>query len=652
MKTFQKAIFAITAAGAFLFFGSRACATEFTLASPDNSLKVTIRIEEAITYRVSKSGETILLPSPLSMTLRNKVLGHNATVLDKTFESIDEVIKPVWGQFSEIDNTYNELQVDFEGSYSLTFRAYNEGVAYRWKTDFKQEIIIESEEVCYRFDKQPDLWLPQKRSFETDWERGNIQEMGTSRNYPGPLLIELTSRNKVLITEADVLDYPTMLLNKAAPQEAGIKGSFERYPLRTKWGGFEDLVQISMEAADYIARTEGSRSFPWRILIVTDEDKDLLDNQMVFKLATDQQLKSTDWITPGKVAWEWWHNYKLDGVDFKPGVNTETYLYHVDFAAEFGLEYVLIDWKWTDLRDLTKVNPEVDIKGICQYAAKKNVKVIVWAPAYALDMDLENVLDLYKSFGISGIKTDFFNREDQLANRMYQRMAKAAADREFIVNFHGCTKPNGLSKMYPNVLNYEAVRGNEHNKWKGISLEHHLHIAFMRMLCGTMDFTPGGMRNAGKGEWRKAARPVVSGTRAHQAAMYVVYFEALKTLADSPTAYEKESDFTKFIAAIPTTWDETEVLAGKFGEYIAIARQTGTTWYVGLMNNWEPRTLQVDLSFLEPGNFFATILKDDPIHTRKDPSRFKFETKKVQKGTVIDLPLASGGGAVIRIDPR
>jgi alpha-glucosidase len=631
------------------FVFSQDTGKDFSLFSPDSSIEISIFLRNETFYQVKKDGEIIIKTSPVSLSLENgEVFGRNPALQSHTVKSLNKTIQRVWGLTSELENRYNELVLNFKGGYSLLFRGYNEGMAYRWKTGLKKEIIIKEEEAVFCFKDHPRCWAPNENTYETSWTKNGFWELDIEKNYPAPIVVQATKSVKVAITESDVLDYPSMFLKKTSPQKSSFSGTFQPYPMETKWGGFNNYTKMVTKPADYIAKTTGTRSFPWRVVIVADNDKVLAYNELVFKLASPQVLQNTDWIDPGKVAWEWWNNYILKGVDFKTGVNTRTYLYHIDFAAEYGLEYILIDWQWTDDRDLSMLNPEVDIKKICQYASKKNVKVIVWTPGFALHDHLDKTLDLFQSYGVSGIKADFFDRDDQLANQMYERIARAAAKRQFVVDFHGCAKPTGLSKMYPNILNYEAVRGNESNKWNNVSPEHQINIAFIRMLNGTMDFTPGGMKNSGEKKVKSSDIPYVMGTRCHQAAMFVVYFEALKMMADSPTSYEAEPEFTRFITEIPTTWDETKVLDAKFGEYIMIARKTGDIWYLGVMLAGDEKDIIIDCSFLANDQYNAKMLVDGKNADRL-PADYRFINKNgIKSSSKLKVHLHSSGGAVIR----
>jgi alpha-glucosidase len=384
-------------------------------------------------------------------------------------------------------------------------------------------------------------------------------------------------------------------------------------------------------------------------MIISDDDRTFADCDLVYKLARPLQLKDAQWVKPGKVAWDWWHDYALTGVNFNAGINTPTYLYHIDFAAKYGIEYIIVDWKWTDKDDLTLVNPDVDIKKIISYAKSKGVGVVLWCPGYTLHRQLNKALDLFAAWGAAGVKADFFERDDQLCIRMYEDMAKATAARKMLIDFHGATKPTGLSRAYPNAINYEGVAGNEWNKLRDIiTPEHKAILPFTRSLAGPVDYTPGGMRNVLSGYSVTQTLPYVRGTRCNEMALYVLYNEPLKMFCDAPTVYEKEPQVIQFLSAIPTTWDETKVLSASIGEYLVTARRTGNTWYIGAITDGQKRSLDVSCSFLKNGNYQAEIFADGDNSDRIGTD-YKIEKKSLSQASMLHLSLNGGGGAVIKI---
>lgn len=386
-------------------------------------------------------------------------------------------------------------------------------------------------------------------------------------------------------------------------------------------------------------------------MVLEKNQYDIPYNDIVYKLSKPLKLSDVSWIKPGKVAWDWWHDYAVEGVDFVSGINTRFYIYEIDFAARHKLEYIIVDWKWTDKYDLTLINPEVDIEKIVNYAKSKNVGVIVWCPAYTLNKQLEKILDLWSGWGIAGIKVDFFERADQLANKMYERIAAAASKRKMIVGFHGAVTPSGLNRAYPNILNFEAVLGNEANKWTNdITPEHKAVIPFLRMLNGSMDFTPGGMRNSVAGNFTVInTLPNVQGTRCHEMALYVLYNESLKMLCDAPQAYEKEPLVLDFILKIPTVWDETYPIDGKCGDFLVAARKTKEIWYLAAITDENKRDLKVNLNFLDDNNYKATIFYDG-LNSNRIGTDYEIKTETVNQKSILNLNLEASGGVVIRLE--
>ncbi len=640
------------------FISFIAKAEEQKLSSPDKNIEVKILLKEKIYYAVFFKGECVMNASPLTIAIDNSILGANPKIITSKEKTVDEKIATVWGSRKEIRDNYEQLKLDFEGGFSVEFRAYNTGVAYRFVTRLKEkQVIVKNEEVAFRFNFNISAWALDSKSYETNYKLvpldvQTIQNFNNNRDKMYlPIFVQATPKVKVAITEAGLYDYPSLFLDRGNDYENFLNGTFEKVALTTKIGGFSNYSLIADKEADYIAITNGSREFPWRLLVISDDDRTFADCDLVYQLSKPCQLVEISWIKPGKVAWEWWHDYAVEGQNFKGGVNTETYLYHIDFAAKYGLEYIMIDWLWTDKNDLTLFNPEVDLRKITGYAQSKGVKVIVWCPSHTLHRQLDKALDLFASYGVAGVKTDFFGREDQTGIQMYEDIAKAAAARKMLVDFHGATKPTGLSRTYPNVINYEAVAGNEWNKLSNdkVTIVHKVLLPFTRGLQGPMDFTPGGMRNLQSGHNLRFTLPSVHGTRCNEMALFVLYNEPLKMLCDAPSVYEREPEITSFISIIPTVWDNTRVLEAKFGEYLVEARQTGNTWYVAGITGEMAKEVTIDFSFLGDGNYATRFLKDGPNATIIGTD-YLFEKMKITENTKLDLKMVNGGGFVICIE--
>lgn len=643
----------------FLFFLAiyPVLANEIKLNSPNGNIVINISLKEKIYYSVEFKNERVLEASPLTLSINNSVLGSIPKLLATHQSAVDENISTVWGSRKEIKDQYNQIVLDFEGNFSVEFRAFDHGIAYRFLTRFKEkQVTVRNEEVSFRFNFGVSAWMLDSKSYETNYKSypldvQNIQDFNNNKNKIYlPVFVQSTPKVKVAITEAGLYDYPSLFLDRGNDYENFLNGTFEKYSLTTKTGGFSNYSQIADKEADFIALTDGTRSYPWRLLIISDDDRNFADCDLVYQLSRSCELKETSWIKPGKVAWEWWHDYAVEGQNFKGGVNTQTYLYHIDFASKYGLEYIMIDWLWTDKYDLTVFNPDVDLKRISSYANSKGVKVIVWCPGHTLYRQLDKALDLFAEYGVAGVKADFFGREDQTGIKMYEDIAKATASRKMIIDFHGATKPTGLSRTYPNVINYEAVAGNEWNKLSEdkVTIAHRVMLPFTRGLQGPMDFTPGGMRNVQSGHHLHMTLPQVHGTRCSEMAMFVIYNEPLKMLCDAPSAYEREPKITDFISKIPTIWDNTIVLDGKFGEYLIEARKTGDIWYVAGMNGNAEKDVIIDFAFLEKGRYSATVLKDGPNADRIGTD-YLFEEKELTNDSKITLNMVKGGGFVLCI---
>lgn len=616
----------------------------FQLNSPNNTLKVKVSMGDSITYSISFKNKTVILPSAIAMVLQNKVLGKTTQVNNI------RVIK---------NKEFNELSVLFsDQNYSLIFRAYNEGVAYRFVTSFKDSIQVVAEKADFNINGKPAAILQETDNY-TSWEEPyikypSIAEISNGKRATTPALFDDKSNGiKVVIAESDLFGYPGMYIKKQGDQYIG---DWAKFPTKTVMGSWGDFVSVVKERGDYLAKTDGSRSFPWRVIIATDNDKDLLNNHLVTKLARPSEIKDTSWIKSGKATWEWWHDAMLPGASIPSGManrNTDLYNYYVDFAAANKLEYMMIDAGWSNNYDLTKVNPKLDVQGVIKRAREKKVGVFLWCVASTLLKDLNKNLDFLNSIGAAGIKVDFFDRDDQEAIQWIELIAKEAAKRKLMIDFHGCSKPTGLEKTYPNIVNYEAVRGAESDKWDNtIDPDHHLIIPFVRMLAGPFDYTPGAMRNKTKAEFKPIdpGLPSGQGTRCHELAMYVIYDQPLGMLADSPTEYEKAPDIMKYLSAVPTVANETKVIDAKLAEYAVMAKRKGDNWYVGAMTNWTPRNLKLNFSFLKPGVSYTAQIYTDTKDSDVNATQYELKTISVNSNTRIDLKLSSGGGAAIMIE--
>lgn len=627
--------------------------SSFDFNSPDGRIQLNIKMTDRVYYQVGFNDLVILEYSPLSISLANGTrLGRDPKILKKSERSIDESIKTVWGIRSQVVDRFNEITFQMDGDYSIVFRVYNDGVAYRFVTNMKGNITVVDEEVVYRFAEDQPVLAHIVENFQTSFEelfqRKTIQTLDT--NMVSLPLVTNGTEYKVAITESDLYDYPGLYLKRQSRIEQILAGVFPKVSKKTVPGPRANFKQIVVEREGFIAKTNGSRSFPWRVMIISEDDKGLADNDLVYKLARPAKI-DTEWIKPGKVAWDWWNDWNLQGVDFESGINNKTYEYYIDFAAKNMIEYVILDRGWSYDFDMMIPKNGIDVPHLVNYAEQRGVKLILWCVWHTLDRQLDQALDLLQQWKIAGIKVDFIDRDDQYAIHYYEKIAKAAAERKLLVDFHGCSKPTGLHRTYPNVINYEGVRGNEWNKFyeNGIGPGHAVDIAFSRMLAGPMDYTPGAMSNSIQGDFHKNyTNPMSQGTRAHELAKFVVYYAPLQMLCDAPTQYSKYPDILKFLSDVPTTWDDTKVLNAKVGETVTIARKKGGDWYIGSLTNWNERTVRFSLGFLDEGSYKLTMFGDG-VNANRNAEDYTVVEKTVTKNTEINLHLKKGGGAALML---
>ncbi|HEY3401769.1 MAG TPA: glycoside hydrolase family 97 protein [Ohtaekwangia sp.] len=633
----------------------------FDVSSPDGSVVVHITASATLQWSVQHAGQPILSPSVISMTLGDgTVLGANANVTSHKTEKINTQFSTINYTKSKVQDVCNLLTLTCKGDYGVLFRVYNDAVAYRFFTKKKTDITIAAEESNFNFPEDYHSFIPIQwdyrggenfnSSFEALYHEIKLSQFPKDSLGFLPLLVDVGQGKKVAILEADLEEYPGMYVNLNGTGK-GLKGVFAPYPLEFKSGGYANMNVIPTKRATYIAKVKGSRNFPWRVITISKTDKELLSNDIVQKLAAPTRLADITWIEPGQVSWDWWNNWNVSHVDFKAGINTETYKYYIDFAAAGKIKYIVIDDGWSDRLDLLKLSSAINLEEIIRYGKDRGVGVILWASWYAVTTQMEKAFPLYSKMGVRGFKIDFIDRDDQIAVSSLYDIAKKAAEHKLLVDYHGVFKPTGLQRTYPNVIGYEGVKGLENVKWANEDAPRYaVSIPFIRMLAGPMDYTPGAMRNANRANFRPVNdNPMSQGTRCHQLAMYVMYDAPLQMLADNPTIYKRENECTDFIIKVPTTFDETIPLDGKVAEYAAIARRKGTTWYIGAMTNWTPRELQLDLSFLPGGTYQAEVFKDG-VNADRDATDYKKETLKVSSGDKVNIQLSPGGGWAARFE--
>lgn len=665
---FKRFLFSIAAAFLFAATPSFAKDVNYRVTSPDGHISATVMVGEDIRYSVSRNEQTLIAPSTISMNLSDgTVFGQNDKVRKTVRTSFDERFSTVAYKKAEVRDNYNQILLNFK-EFSLIFRAYDDGVAYRFVSnlDKKKTYEVISEQAEFNFGEDRQAFIPYVNSgaktvegqyfnsFENTYTVQNLSQWRKDRLAFLPLVVAADEGVKILITEADLTNYPGMHVIGTEGSNS-LKGTFAPYPKVIEQGGHNRLQGMVMERENFIAKASGDEVFPWRVIMVSTSDSQLAVNDMVWKLSPKQDA-GTDygWVKPGKVAWDWWNDWNLYGVDFKAGINNETYKYYIDFASAHGIAYVILDEGWAvNLQaDLFQVIPEIDIQELVDYGKERGVGIILWAGYWAFNRDMEKVCRHYSEMGVKGFKVDFMDRDDQLMVNFHARAAETAARYGLMLDFHGTYKPTGLSRRWPNVVNYEGVHGLEQMKWRPKECDqvtYDVTVPFIRMAAGPMDYTQGAMRNASKSNYRPVYNePMSQGTRCRQLAEYVVFDSPLNMLCDSPSNYIAEAECTEFIAACPETWDESLGVNGEIGKYITIARRSGDAWYVGALTNWDERDITLDLSFLGEGEWSLDIFQDGP-NAEKAARDYVHTTANVPAGRKITAHLAPGGGWAAKI---
>jgi alpha-glucosidase len=661
MKTINRTIYCFLMSTLFVPAGI-ADGQVFRLESPDGKLQVSINLEEGVQWSLQHENDVVLDRSDISLTIKDgQVQGKNPRLLESERKSVDALIPSPLYKKSEVIDRYNELTLRFADRFSLIFRAYDDGAAYRFATSISGDIEVEWEECNFNLAENHRIVAPYLESHEEDiyassfeslYQSIRIADFNMEKLSYTPVIVDLGNGKKAAIMEADLEDYPGLLLKLNRETRRGFVSEFARYPLEEKQGGHNNLQAFVTRRADYIARTRGSRTFPWRVLVVSTEDRQMADNDMVYKLASPARI-NTSWIKPGKLAWDWWNDWNISKVDFPAGINNPTYRYYIDFASQNGIEYILLDEGWSESTDLMKQIPEIDLEELVAYADRRRVGIILWAGWFPMNKRMDEIMSHYAAMGIKGFKVDFMDRNDQEMVRFYYRTAETAARYKLLIDYHGAYTPTGWMRTLPNIITSEGVRGLEYQKWERVDApRHNVSIPFIRMLAGPMDYTPGAMKNAGMENFRPIfSTPMSQGTRCHQLAMYVVYESPLVMLADNPTNYLREQESVDFITAVPRVFDQTVALDGKIGEHVAIARRRGTHWYVGAMTNWEPREMKLDFSFLPEGKYEALIFEDG-VNAHREGSDYVRRIMAVDNSLVLPVRLAPGGGWAAILTPH
>ena len=649
-------------------------AAEYEVCSPNGKVKVVLSANETLSWSVSYDGKVVLQPSKIDIQLQQ---GKKIFGLGKIGKATKNLIKSSFAtpfyKKAQVKDEYGQLLMQTNQKLTIEVRVYDDGAAYRLisANAHPQNVVSETAEFCFADDYQAFVpYVNDNRggerycySFESYYDEQPLSKMYADSLAITPLAVCLPGGMKAIVMDAGVENYPGMFLKRVKSEEVRsekLVAEFAPYPLEQEIGGYDRLNLVPTRRADFIAQLSGKQALPWRAVVITERDADILNCDMAQRLAPACCIKDTSWIHPGKVAWDWWNNTNVSGVDFKSGMNTNTYLYYIDFAAKNHVEYIIVDEGWSGKESLMEdLNAEIDLPRLIAHGKEKGVGIILWSSWRNLigsnplnDISITDaVMKHYADMGIKGFKVDFFDRDDQQVIASAYKIAKSAARYHLYLDYHGL-KPFGIQRAYPNIFNFEGVKGLENSKWEPRVGDGPLHnqprydvsAPYLRMLAGPMDYTPGAMSNAMKDSFfGNNDHPMSQGTRVHQMAMYTTFEAPLQMMADSPTKYMQNQECTDFIAQVPTTFDETIALDGQLGEYTVIARRKGSTWYLAAMTDWTPRDLTIDLSFLGDGQHQADIFADG-VNAMKEATDYKHTQQSVSKSDRLSLHLSSGGG--------
>lgn len=662
MKNNKKLCFAILSL--LLLIGNASLAAKekkYVLSSPDGTLKVEISVGNELAYQVMHGNDTILSHSNIGLVLENgTIVGKTPRITGERRRKIKDNIESPFYRFKEFVATGNELDLKLKGGFGIIFRAYNEGVAYRFYTTQSSDIIIKEEQAEFNFKEDYTAYLPyttnDKKPMAMAYQ--NVYDIiPLSKAQPKLAFLPVTvdcGSVKLTLLESDLEAYPGMFV-QSQQGKYGLKGVFAPYPAKTDFYPWRKQEYVT-ETTDFISRSRGSRSYPWRVLAITEKDTDMPVNNLVYALASPNRIGDTSWIKTGKVAWDWWNDWNLKGVPFKAGINMDTYKYYIDFASRNGLEFIVLDEGWYDPKsgDMLTVIPELDLTELIAYGKSKGVEIVLWTVFNVLDSQLEAACKKYADMGIKGFKVDFLDRDDQTAVEMVYRIAEMTARYKLTLDLHGIYKPTGINRTYPHIINFESVFGMEEVKWTDIKNNMPLYdvtFPYIRMMAGPVDYTPGAMRNATKADWRAMYyTPASMGTRCHQLAAYIVHDSPFTMLCDAPTNYLNEQECVDFIASLPVEVDSTFIASGELGKYIVTVRKKDVNWYIGGMTSWDERDVQLDFSFLPEGMSYTAVLFKDGVNANKQAEDYRKETIRIDKDSRLTLHLASGGGFAMKLE--
>lgn len=658
-----------------LFLGNHSVdatlAKKYVLTSPNGKLKVEITAGNGLSYQVMCDNDTVLSQSNIGLILQDGIMIGNQVSNIVRKKRVDNVESPFY-RFKEFVAACNEFNLKLKDGFGLLFRIYDEGVAYRFYSTRKSDLTIKEEIAEFNFPRDYTTYLPYSTNDKQPLAMAfqNIYHTTPlSEALPKAAFLPVTvdcGKAKVTILESDLEAYPGMFViknNQVADTPSNnrspfsLKGVFAPYPAKTDFYPWRRQEYVTA-TEDFIARTSGTRSYPWRVLVVTERDTDMPVNNLVYALASPNRIGDTFWIKTGKVAWDWWNDWNLKGVTFQAGINMDTYKYYIDFASRNGIEFVVLDEGWYEPKsgDMLTVIPQLNLPALVAYGKQKGVELILWTVFNVLDSQLEAACAKYSAMGIKGFKVDFLDRDDQTAVDMVYRIAEATARHRLTLDLHGIYKPTGINRTYPHIINFESLFGMEEVKWTDIKNNIPLYdvtFPYIRMMAGPVDYTPGAMRNATQKDWRAVYySPMSMGTRCHQLAAYIVHDSPLTMLCDAPTNYLKEQECVDFITSLPVETDSTFIASGEIGKYIVSVRKKDINWYIGGMTNWDERDVQLDFSFLPAGMSYTATLFADGINANKQAEDYLMEQLTVDRTTRMTLHLASGGGFVLKLERR
>lgn len=656
----------LTLATLYIIMGGTATAKDYQVTSPNGKNVVTV--SEDLTISVNHDGKPVVSVQAALTTQELSKEGKKIPTLGMKNSHVGNELFPRWEKISETISApfYRQRAFSMAGQQidlkigdgiGLQVRAYDEGVAYRFYTTSKKETIIADETAEFSFPEDSKVWLaystndekPFAMAFQNYYDETKLSEAQDKYAFL-PATIQ-SGDVKVTILESDLRNYPGMFLK---PEGNHLKAAFAKYPKRMAYYAWRGMSYVA-ETETYIAKSMGARTYPWRIMAITEKDTEMPVNNLVYALASPQQIGDTSWIKPGKVAWDWWNDWNLKGVDFEAGINTRTYQYYIDFAAKNHIPYVVLDEGWYDSSKGDIMHPieAIDLQRLIDEGQKRGVGIVLWTVFNVLDEHLVEACEKYKTMGIKGFKIDFMDRNDQNAVEMAERIAKTCARYQLFVDYHGYFAPTGMSRTYPNILNYEGVFGMEEARWAKKETDmprYDVTFPFIRMMAGQVDFTPGALRNGTKENWVECYQnPVSMGTRCHQLACYIVHDSPFTMLCDAPTNYEREQETVDIITSIPDTFEETKILQGLIGKYIVSARRNGSDWYVGGQTNWDEREVVLSLDFLRPGKSYQATIVVDGINANHNAEDYTIQRKTLTSKDKLNIKMASGGGFLIKL---